>query len=236
MRVYSRRFVDPLGFGKSASRFSAPRLLPDEQRYGLVYLGSMLKICVLEALVRDRGDARLRELIIARQELEESVCAEIDLPDDARIVDLTGDGLVAIGIPTDAVRATDQSLGRAWALALHDHPARPDGLLYPSRLNGDLNLAVFDHALPRLRVRKVQGLMARGRELAAVIDDLKLSQASITQMLGREGRAPPISRPKMISPQDPGSNDLKACGRCVLSVWIAPAVFRARRQGSVLAP
>lgn len=175
MRVYSRQYVDPLGFGLNPSRFSDPRLLPDDQRYGVVYLGATLKVCVLEALVRDRGDGRLGDLVIARRELEESVCAEIVLPEDAVLVDLSGDGLVAMGIPTDAVRATDQTLGRAWALELRDHAARPDGLLYPSRLNGDLNLAIFDHALPRLHVHQVQPLMRRARELASVIDDLKLA-------------------------------------------------------------
>lgn len=175
LRIYPRRYADPLGFGKDGSRFSDPRLLPPEDRYGVIYLGSSLKVCVLEALVRDRGDARLGDLILAREELEGLACAEIELSDHLLLTDLSGDGMVAMGIPTDAVRASDQSLGRAWGLALRNNAAQPDGLLYPSRLNGELNVAMFDHALSRLRIRRVSGLMERKAELAAVIRDLQLA-------------------------------------------------------------
>jgi hypothetical protein len=33
---------------------------------------------------------------------------------------------------------------------LHGHPDHPDGLCYPSRLNGNDNIAVYDRALHKL--------------------------------------------------------------------------------------
>lgn len=43
-----------------------------------------------------------------------------------------------------------QSLGRAWSLAFHEHRSVPDGIIYPSRLNGHTNLAIFDRAISKL--------------------------------------------------------------------------------------
>jgi hypothetical protein len=175
LRVFHRRFADPLGFGKSPSRFSDPRPLPAEERYGVVYLGATLKVCVLEAIIRDRGDARPGDLVISRHELEDAVCAEIAFGGDLKLVDLRGDGPVRMGVPTDAVRAQDQSAGQTWAAALRSHGSAPDGLIYPSRFNGQDNVALFDHALPKVAVGDVGPLLDRRAELAGVIRDLDLA-------------------------------------------------------------
>lgn len=130
---------------------------------------------MLEAIVRDRGDARLGDLLIERRELEETTCAEVAFDPALRLADLRGDGAVQMGVPTDAVRASDQALGQAWAMAFHEHDAAPDGLVYSSRLNGEDNIALFDRAIPRVRVARVNPLLDRRTELAAVIRDLGLA-------------------------------------------------------------
>jgi hypothetical protein len=176
LRLYSDAHTDPLDFGHAPSRFSDPRVGDaGATPYGVVYLGRTLKVCFLEAIVRDRGDARLGPLPIELSTLEHTVCAEIALKAALSLVDLRGDGPVKMGVPTDAVRAADPSLGQAWALAFHDHAAAPDGIIYPSRFDGETNVALFDRALPKVRVRSARPVMDLPTELGTVIRDLKIA-------------------------------------------------------------
>ncbi len=79
-----------------------------------------------------------------------------------------------MGVPTDVAKASSQTLGPAWSMAFHEHPAQPDGIIYPSRLNGHTNLAVFDRAIVKLRaLRKMKLIAAPG--LGTVLNDLKVS-------------------------------------------------------------
>jgi hypothetical protein len=57
-------FPDPLGFGKNASRFSDPRRRDATKRFGVLYLGETLKVCFLEAVLRDRRDGLIGDLPI----------------------------------------------------------------------------------------------------------------------------------------------------------------------------
>jgi hypothetical protein len=76
-------------------------------------------------------------------------------------------------VPNDVARASNQSLAMQWSAAFHDHPAKPDGIIYPSRLDGSANIAVYDRAVSKLRpVRVVPLLNAPG--LADVLDDLRI--------------------------------------------------------------
>ncbi|WP_267901658.1 RES domain-containing protein [Sinorhizobium meliloti] len=52
-----------------------------------------------------------------------------------------------MGVPTDVAKSSRQALARAWSLAFHEHRSVPDGIIYPSRLNGHTNLAIFDRHL-----------------------------------------------------------------------------------------
>lgn len=176
LRLYSDAHADPLGFSHAASRFSDPRVsAPGTARYGVVYLGRTLKVCFLEAVVRDRGDARLALLPIDMSQLEHTICAEIAPRAALTLVDLRGDAPVRMGVPTDAVRAADPALGQAWALAFHEHEAAVDGIIYPSRFDGETNIALFDRALGKVRARSVGPLLERRDELAAVIRNLKIA-------------------------------------------------------------
>jgi len=51
-----------------------------------------------------------------------------------------------MGIPSDVVHGASQSLARRWSAAFHEHPEQIEGLIYPSRLNGEPNLAIYDRA------------------------------------------------------------------------------------------
>lgn len=91
-----------------------------------------------------------------------------------RLVDLRGDGSLRMGIPSHVARGLQQSLARQWSVAFNNHPAAPDGILYPSRLNGEINLAVYDRAVGKLNATKIQALM-KSAGLAGVLDDLRIT-------------------------------------------------------------
>lgn len=53
-------------------------------------------------------------------------------------------------------------------------PAQLDGILYPSRLNEELNLAVYDRAIPALACSTTVPLL-KARGFARILDDLKIA-------------------------------------------------------------
>jgi hypothetical protein len=175
-RLYSSRYLDPLGFGFSASRFSDPRVaLPEKDRFGVIYFGSSLKVCFLERVLRDRRNGRLGDVPIPYAELEQLMCAEIVTARPLNLVDLRGDNLVKMGVPTDAVRASSHRLGQKWSLDFWLHKQRPHGILYYSRLNDEINMALYDVALPSIRVSTTRSLLEYRTEVARLIREFKLA-------------------------------------------------------------
>lgn len=154
-RIYLDRYPDPLGVGRTPSRFSDPRRRVPRNQFGVLYLDSSLKVCFLEALLRDARDGTVGDLPLDERELSTRRFAEIEVFRPLTLVNLGGDAAVRMGVPSDVARATSQSLARDWSLAFYEHPSEPDGILYPSRLNGETNLAVYDRAIPKLQVVQV---------------------------------------------------------------------------------
>lgn len=119
-------------------------------------------VCFLETVIRDRANGRLAALPIEQAEIEDWRCA-VAAPDrELRLVDLRGEGTIRIGMPSDAVRASDQTLGRIWSAALWGHEAAPDGLLYSSRLNGETtshDLTLYDRAMPAIERPEMPGIV-----------------------------------------------------------------------------
>lgn len=173
-RIYLSRFPDPLGFGKSPSRFSDPRRRKPENRFGVIYLGESLKVCFLEAVLRDQHDGHFGDLPLAETELQMRSYATIMTQTDLRLVDLREDAAIRMGVPTDVARSSRQSLARKWSLAFHEHPARVDGVIYPSRLNAETNIAVYDRSIGKLGHIETSPLV-RARGLAGVLNDLQLA-------------------------------------------------------------
>ncbi len=105
-RIYWSAYPDPLGYGKSPSRFSDPRRRVPANRFGVLYLGDCLKVCFLEAVLRDRREGLVDDLSpIEEVELTQRRYAEIVTGANLRLVDLRGDNAVRMGVPTDVVRA-----------------------------------------------------------------------------------------------------------------------------------
>ncbi|WP_342216478.1 RES family NAD+ phosphorylase [Mesorhizobium sp. L-2-11] len=162
-----------LGYGKSPSRFSDPRRRVAASRFGTLYLGGSLKVCFLEAVLRDRREGVVDDLPIDEVELTQRRYAEIATTADLRLVDLRDDNAVRMGVPTDVVRAQRQNLARRWSVAFHEHPSQPDGIIYPSRLNGATNLAIYDRSIAKLQPKRVVTLLG-APGLAQVLEDFRV--------------------------------------------------------------
>jgi hypothetical protein len=173
-RIYLARYPDPLGFGKTPSRFSDPRRRKAANRFGVLYLGDTVKVCFLEAVLRDQRDGVIGDLPIAESELHDRQFAEIEVDATLTMVDLREDGPIKMGVPTDVAKASSQSLARQWAVAFHEHHRQVDGIIYPSRLNGHTNLAVFDRSIRKLTAVRTTKLV-RSPGLAGVLNDLNVA-------------------------------------------------------------
>lgn len=170
-RVYLGKHPDPLGFGKTPSRFSDLRRRIAANRFGVLYLGESLMVCFLEAVLRDQRDGVVGNFAMAESEFHDRRFADIEVADALNLVDLRDECAIRMGVPTDVHRGSKQTLARLWSVAFHDHPELPDGIIYPSRLNGQTNLAIYDRAIPKLKVHRLRKLIA-APDLEKLLDDL----------------------------------------------------------------
>jgi hypothetical protein len=108
---------------------------------------------------------------IEESELRTWRYAAMEIGSALNLVDLTGDGAILMGMPSDVLRGSDQRPARAWSLAFYTHAEAPDGIIYPSRLNDELNLAIYDRAVPKLVVTGTCDLL-NATGLPAVFNDL----------------------------------------------------------------
>jgi hypothetical protein len=92
-----------------------------------------------------------------------------------KLVDLRGDNLVKMGVPTDAVRASSHRLGQRWSFAFWSHTESPDGLVYPSRLNEETNIALYSRAIKKIVAMKIRPLLDCSDEMAMIIREFRLS-------------------------------------------------------------
>ena len=170
-RLYGAHFPDPLGWGPAPSRFSDPT----GGGFGVVYLGVSAKVTFVETILRDRANGRGADCIVSLAQIEACTLASIRVAVPLRVVDLTGDGLIRMGVPSDVVGAQDHTLSRAWSQAFHSHPDAPDGVLYPSRLNEERCLAIYSRGCSKLEAVSTPRLVDCRSELAAILDDLDIA-------------------------------------------------------------
>jgi hypothetical protein len=165
--IFLDRFPDPLGFGFASSRFSDPRgKMP--KRFGVYYVGQTFEVAFLETIVRDLRNGNPGPLVFSAHDLDAYVHVHITVQIRLDLVDLRGGNAVALGVPTDAVGASPNRLGQRASLAVYQRADRLDGILYPSRLNGDENLAIYDRAMPKISAGPRRKL-GRCPELAPIV-------------------------------------------------------------------
>jgi hypothetical protein len=171
--IFLDRFPDPLGFGFTPSRFSDPRKNP-ALRFGVYYLGCSFETAFLETIVRDRRNGNPGVLALSAADLDDYVHVPVTMTRPVNVIDLRGGQAVALGVPTNTIRASTHSLGQRASLAAYLRADSPDGLWYPSRLNGGENLAIYDRAIGALSAGPRRKLSACV-ELGSILDTYRVA-------------------------------------------------------------
>jgi hypothetical protein len=128
------------------SRFDDP-----EATFETLYAARKFSTCFLETVVRDKDRREIAQGELAQRAL---VLLAVDTS-ALKVVELHGSGARALGLNAAQLQAVDNdyALTRAIAKALHDHDARPHGLVYRSRFNDEeLALVLFGRARPYVRI------------------------------------------------------------------------------------
>jgi len=162
-RVHRTRHT-PLFFGKTGgNRFDDPR-----REFGVLYAGCSGACAFVETFAEP-----LDVPFVTWAELAGRKLSEIEIVRPLRLASLVGRDLRRLG--ADArLFAAEHDVAQAWSRALHDHPARPDGIRYPARHDpGEQAVALFDRARPFLRARVARAALGAPRNralLGALLD------------------------------------------------------------------
>ena len=159
--------------GCRRAEFSDPRKNSPRQ-FGVYYVGQTFEAAFLETVLRDRKNGNPGTLVLSESDLNDYAHVGVIPLQPLDVVDLRAGAGVALGLPTDTLRAASHRLGQRASLALYQHPDRPDGIWYPSRLNGEGNLAIYDRAVSKLSTG-VRRLLRSCPELASVLDRYRVT-------------------------------------------------------------
>jgi hypothetical protein len=160
-----------------------PRLYQGEGRhdnplvYGCLYLSEQPLSCVVEQLARFRGQ-RLTPALLRRRGLPLAL-AELELPDDAQLVDLDEPSVLRRErLRPSRVATRERTVTQPLALALHEKHGEAAGLRWWSTFESQwLNVTLFDRAASALRLGSVRALDVDDDEIAAAADVLGLRLA-----------------------------------------------------------
>jgi hypothetical protein len=160
-----------------------PRLYQGEGRhdnplvYGCLYLSEQPLSCVVEQLARFRGQ-RLVPALLRRRGLPLAL-AELELPDDAQLVDLDEPSVLRRErLRPSRVATRERTVTQPLALALHEKHGEAAGLRWWSTFESQwLNVTLFDRAASALRLGSVRALDVDDDQIAAAADVLGLRLA-----------------------------------------------------------
>ena len=145
--------------------------------YGCLYLSEQPLSCVVEQLARFRGQ-RLTAALLRRRGLPLAL-AELELPDDSRLVDLDEPAVLRRErLRPSQVATRLREITQPQALALHDRHRDAVGLRWWSTFESQwLNVTLFDRAASALRLASVKALDVADAEIVAASDVLGLRLA-----------------------------------------------------------
>ena len=145
--------------------------------YGCLYLSEQSRSCVVEQLARFRGQ-RLTPALLRRRGLPLAL-AELELPDDAELVDLDEPAVLRRErLRPSRVATRERAITQPQALALHEKHTEAAGLRWWSTFESQwLNVTLFDRAEAALRLVSVRALEVADDEIAAAADVLGLRLA-----------------------------------------------------------
>jgi hypothetical protein len=142
--------------------------------YGCLYLSEQPLSCVVEQLARFRGQ-RLTPALLRRRGLPLGL-AELELPDDAQLVDLDEPAVLRRErLRPSRVATRERGITQPQALALHEKHGEALGLRWWSTFESQwLNVTLFDRAASAMRLVSVKALDVAGDEIAEAADVLGL--------------------------------------------------------------
>ena len=140
----------PLYFGRSGdSRFDAPA-----GEFGVLYVGKDERCAFIETFGHATGVR-----VVDRGELAARGLARVTPKRPLRLVNLAGDGLARLGADARLTAGESYDPPHRWALAIHDHPKKPDGIAYTARHDPSrVCAAIFDRASEALEVTSLGSL------------------------------------------------------------------------------
>jgi hypothetical protein len=98
LRIMPRaHMATPLGMGFGHTRFSSP-----SRQFRLVYLAQDLPTALAETIIRDRFEG-VQDRVLDETEFENWAVAEVSATDPLVVLDLRSNGLLRLGVSTDAV-------------------------------------------------------------------------------------------------------------------------------------
>ena len=147
-----RAIHEPIHFGRSrANRFDAPA-----GEFGVLYVSGDAHGAFIETFGHATGTLSVSEAELRARELS-LVRASREL----RLVDLRGEGLARMGADSQLTGGTDYGLAQRWALAIHEHRRRPDGILYRARHDpARTSVALFERVRPMVKATPRGSLLA----------------------------------------------------------------------------
>jgi len=158
---------DPLHFGREPlNRFDAPA-----GQFGVLYVAKDAHGAFIETFGHATGVR-----FVTEKEVRTRGLAVVAFRRPLRLADLRSEGLARMGADAELTSGPDYALSRRWALAIHDHPREPDGILYRARHDpARLCAAVFDRAQTVAASRTTGTLGARDHRalLADLLDTYK---------------------------------------------------------------
>ena len=160
IRLHNAKF-GPVFFSKSGlGRFDAPA-----GEFGTLYAGGDEYGAFIETFGHATGVR-----FVTEGELRARALAVLHVKRPLRLVDLRGEGLARVGADSELTSSSEYALAHRWALAIHHHPRKPDGIAYRARHDPKrVSAALFDHV--------EEAISAEGRGT--------LLEASNEELLGR---------------------------------------------------
>jgi len=161
-RIYQLTFSPEYFDTTNRHRFNAP-----DRQFGTLYAGSDDACALVETFGRDL-DLR----VVSTSDLSARGRSHVEIVRDLRVVDLTGPGLAQIRAD-GRLTTGDYHVAQRWSLALHEHPDRPDGLIWRSRFDPDrVCVAVYERARASVRTVPIGSLADPGfaPDLATILD------------------------------------------------------------------
>ena len=145
---------DPVHFGVSPRyRFDSP-----SGTYGVLYAGLEPECAFIETFGWITGNRVLTTVHLAERAL-----AEMRPKRPLRLIDLFhSGGLARLGADARLTCAHDYALSRRWSEALHAHPVKADGILYPARHDPTRKAAALFDRAPDLMVERDEPFLSEG--------------------------------------------------------------------------